>query len=477
MTNANSDLLQQGDGQTLEREVLWKVALRLLPFLFLLYLVNILDRVNVGFARLQMLNDVGLSKAVYGWGAGLFYFGYLTFEVPSNLILHRMGARRWISRIMVSWGIISAAMMLVQDKWSFYALRFLLGVAEAGFFPGIILYLSYWFRARERARAVAFFMTASPLAGVLGNTVSGWIMEYMSGQSGLAGWQWLFLLEGLPAVILGIVVWFYLTDRPKEAGWLAPQERDWLAGRILSEEQQRHHQHGLHRPQALAAPRVWLLIAIYFTVAVGSNAYGFYLPKIVDEQFTDRSKFAQYCVIPTGSFDDPILLSQRVTGLVESSGQTGQGKFMIGLLAALPNLAAVIGMVLIGIHSDRTGERRLHVALSAFLAAVGWGVTASARSPWLVLLGLALAQIGMMSMLPTFWALPTSFLSGTAAAGGIALINSVANIGGAVGPIVLGEFEQATGGLTGGMIAIALTLFGGGLLTLCVRHDPKLERV
>jgi ACS family tartrate transporter-like MFS transporter len=411
-----------------------------LPFLFLLYLVNILDRVNISFAKLQMLDDLNLSEVIYAWGAGLFYVGYLTFEVPSNLILHRIGARRWISRIMISWGLVSAAMMFVQGQWGFYALRFLLGVAEAGFFPGIILYLSYWFRAHERARAVALFMTASPLAGVFGHPLSGAIMQYLKGSAGLAGWQWLFLLEGIPAVVLGVVVWCYLTDRPAVAHWLTPVERDWLSDRIGEEELLRVAHHGLSRLQTMAAPRVWLLIALYFTVAVGSNGFGFFLPTIVKSQFSE------------------------------------QKEFVIGILSAVPNLAAVVGMVVIGIHSDRTGERRRHVALSACLAAIGWTTIALAPGPWVALLGLALAQIGMMSMLPTFWALPTSFLSGAAAAGGIALINSVANIGGAVGPIVLGEFAASPSGMKGGLVVMAATLLVGSGLALCVRHDPKLEQ-
>jgi ACS family tartrate transporter-like MFS transporter len=432
-------LTKHGTGALLESAVLPKVALRLLPFLFVLYLVNILDRVNVGFASLQMQPDLRLSDGAYSLGMGIFYIGYILFEVPSNLILHQMGARRWISRIMVSWGIVSAAMMFVRGLWGFYTLRFLLGVAEAGFFPGIILYLSYWFPARERARAVALFMMASPLAGVFGNPLSGALMQYLNGTLGLPGWQWLFLIEGLPAILLGFVVWFYLTDRPEQARWLTASERVSLADQLGREEKRRQEHHGLTRLRALAEPRVWLLIAIYFTVAVGSNCFGFFGPQIVSAQFT------------------------------------GRGKFVIGLLTALPSLAAVIGMVVIGTHSDRTGERRLHVALSAFLAAAGWAITAASPAPWLALCGLGLAQIGMMSMLPTFWALPTSFLSGTAAAGGIALINSVANLGGFLGPVVMGQLKEATGRFTESLIVMVGTLLVGSLLALCVRHNPSIE--
>jgi ACS family tartrate transporter-like MFS transporter len=430
----------------LERAVLAKVSLRLLPFLFLLYVVNLLDRGNVGFARLQMLHDLGLEgdrgEEIFALGAGIFYIGYLLFEVPSNLILHRVGARAWISRIMVSWGVISAAMLFVRDPWGFYALRFLLGVAEAGFFPGIILYLSDWFPARERARAGALFMTAIPINGMLGNPLSGALLQYTSGAAGLAGWQWLFLVEGVPAVLLGVAVWYYLTDGPEQARWLEPAERAWIAARLSREAKRRDEHHGLTRLSALWNPRVWLLIALYFTVAVGSNAFGFYLPKILDDQFA------------------------------------GRGEFEIGLLAAVPNAVAAVGMVLVGTHSDRTGERRRHVAAAALVAAVGWGLTAAglAHAPWLVLLGLSLAQLGMISMLPPFWALPVSFLGGTAAAGGIALINSVANVGGFLGPNVLAWLKTPTGGFQWGMLAVAGTLLAGALLALCVRHDRTLDK-
>jgi ACS family tartrate transporter-like MFS transporter len=426
-----------------EAAVLWKVGVRLLPFLFLLYVVNILDRGNVSFAKFGMLPALGLPEEerepVFALGFGIFYIGYLLFEVPSNLILHRVGARVWIGRIMISWGAAATAMMFVRAPWSFYALRILLGVAEAGFFPGIILYLSYWFPARERARAVALFMTASPVAAVLGNPISGAVMQYLDGAGGLAGWQWLFLLEGVPAVLLGVATWFYLTDRPEQARWLTPAERDWLVARLSAEARHRAAQHGLTRLSAMAHPHVWLLIAVYFTVAVGSNAFGAYSPTLIKEQF-------------------PSL-----------------GHFELGLLTAVPNLAAVLGMLVIGANSDYTGERRLHVAGSALLAAAGWTLAATASNPWVVLEGLVLAQIGMMSMLPTFWALATSYLSGTAAAGGIALINSVANIGGFLGPNVLGRLKPVTGDFTSAIVVLALVLFAGALLALCVRHDPKAE--
>jgi D-galactonate transporter len=420
---------------TVDRVVLSKVTWRLIPFLFLLYVVNILDRVNVGFARLQMLDDLDMDERVYALGAGIFYIGYLVFEVPSNLILHRAGARRWIARIMISWGLITCAMMTVRTPWGFYLLRILLGFAEAGFFPGIILYLTYWFPTRARARTVALFMAASPITGALGGPLSGGILESLDQVAGLRGWQWLFLLEGLPAVILGVVVLYYLTDRPEQATWLTGAERDGLARALALEEKQRHEQHGLTLRLAAIDPRVWLLIALYFTIAANSNSFGFYLPKLLQDRFPHVREFH------------------------------------IGLLAAVPNLCAVVAMVLNGAHSDRTGERRWHVALPAFVGAVGWALTAADVRPF-SLVALALVHAGVMSMLATFWSLPTSFLSGRAAAGGIALINSLGNLGGFVGPNLLGQSKAITGSFTLGLALLALFLCFGGGLALCVPHHP-----
>lgn len=421
--------------------VLRKVAWRLVPFIFLLYVVNILDRVNVGFARLTMLDDLQMSEQAYALGAGLFYIGYLLFEVPSNLILCRMGARRWLARIMITWGITSCAMVLVRGPWSFYALRLLLGFAEAGFFPGIILYLTYWFPARQRARAISCFMTGSPVVGIIQGPLSGSILDYFDQTGGLAGWQWLFLLEGAPAILLGVVVLFYLTDRPADAGWLRPEERAWLSEAMASEDRERRARHGLTSFRALAEPRIWLLILVYFTVAAGTNSMGFYLPKLIDSRFE------------------------------------GLSKLEIGFLSTIPSLCAIVAMVLVGLHSDRTGERRWHVALSAFVGAAGWTFAAWAPTPALSLAGLALAHAGMMSMLAPFWSLPTAFLSGTAAAGGIALINSLGNLGGFAGPNILGQAQALTGGFAAGLLAIGGLLWLGGLLALMIRHDRAAERL
>jgi len=429
--DAASSPKAQGPAAPRLAEVLRKAAWRLVPFLCLLYLVNLLDRVNAGFARDSMEKDLKISKASFDWAYGIFYVGYLAFEVPANLLLRRIGARRWIARIMISWGLVTCATMAVTGEWSFLGVRILLGVAEAGFFPGIILYLTYWFPARERGRVVAWFMAANPITGVLGYPASGAIMHYLNGVGGLKDWQWLFLLEGIFTILIGLVVLWYLPDGPSQARWLNPEERDCLAARINQEERYRQQRHGSALLPVLVDWRVWLLICLYFTVAVGSNAYASWAPTLIAEQFP------------------------------------AMGKRGVGLLAALPPLCALAAMTLLGTHSDQTGERRGHVAFASFLAASGWALCLLAPSPWLFLTGCCLAQAGMMSVLPIFWTLPTGFLSGAAAAGGIALINSMGNVGGLVGSRILGRF---------GLGAMALTLFVGGVLALCVRHDSTLDR-
>lgn len=431
-----------------EAVVFRKVAWRLLPFLFLLYVINLIDRTNIGIARLQMV-DVQhiLDEEAYSLGAGIFYIGYLLFEVPSNMILLRIGARAWIARILVSWGLISSAMMFVDGPWSFAALRVLLGVAEAGFFPGIIFYLNDWFPARMRGRAVAQFMLGGVVASMVGNPISGFILDFMDQVGGLSGWQWVFLLEGLPAVALGFVTLAYLTDRPDQARWLSPDERTWLAQQIENERNQLPHSRSHSLGAAFLDLRVWLLIAVYFTVAMGDNSYGFYIPTFLKSQFPDWKAW------------------------------------QIGLLAAAPSVVAMAGMVLVGRNSDRTGERRWHVACSAFTAALGWLTIAVAASEflvipgvesrWLFVVGVALTLTGMKSMLPTFWTLPPTFLTGAAAAGGIALINSVANLGGMLGPRIMGEVKTATDSFTIGYLVMAATLFLGGLLVLKVPDRTK----
>jgi MFS transporter, ACS family, tartrate transporter len=424
---------------TLGRTTLAKITWRLLPFMFLLYIVAFLDRVNVGFAALQMKGDLGFSDTVYGIGAGIFFIGYFVFEIPSNLILERVGARVWIARIMLTWGVISSAMFLVSGETSFYILRFLLGVAEAGFFPGMILYLTYWFPARERARRVALFMTAIPISGVIGSPISGALLT-LDGFAGLAGWQIMFLAEGIPAILLGILVLRYLPNGPDEAGWLEPEERGWLR-RALERENRIKSEHGEYTTrQALANGKVWLLSAIYFGVVTSVYGVSLWLPLIIEDL-------------------------------------SGFGNFAVGLLSVIPYFAGAVGMVLFARHSDATGERRWHVAVAAFIATVGLVLTGATASPVVEMAALTLAALGIYSTLATFWSLPTAFLSGTAAAAGIALINSVGNLGGFVGPYVVGFLSDATGSFYAGLLLLAALILVAGLLALAVRHERSLEEV
>ncbi|MBI2993828.1 MAG: MFS transporter [Gammaproteobacteria bacterium] len=425
------------DGTALfERSTLAKVTLRLMPFLFLLYIVAWLDRVNVGFAALQMNQDLAFNATVYGFGAGVFFAGYALFEVPSNLILVRVGARRWIARIMITWGVISAAMMFVRTPTSFYVLRFLLGVAEAGFFPGIIYYLSNWFPATQRARAVSWFMVAIPLSIVIGGPLAGLLLG-MNGLLGLTGWQWLFLLEGAPAVILGIVVLFYLTENPMEARWLKPEERGWLAARIHAEQTQARERHGLGLRQALLHPTVWLLSCIMFTCQSGSYGLTLWVPQIV-------------------------------------KGLSGLSDFQVGLISAIPYIGAAIGMMLIGMSSDRSGERFLHIAVPSIVAAIGFAASAWIGSPVPGIIALTVAAVGDLGSRGPFWALPGRFLAGPASAGGIALINTIGALGGFVGPYAVGLLKHQTGSFTGGLLLLALLLLAGAIVTLRLRRAPVL---
>jgi ACS family tartrate transporter-like MFS transporter len=404
-----------------------KARRRLIPFLFLLYIVAYLDRVNVGFAALQMNEALGLSARAYASGAGIFFASYVIFEIPSNVLMARVGARLWIARIMVSWGLVSAAMMFVRGAGGFFAMRFLLGAAEAGFFPGIIFFLTRWFPARERARTVAAFMTAVLSAGILGGPISGALLT-MNGVLGLAGWQWLFLLEGLPAVSLGVIVFFVLAERPEDARWLTTGERAALTTRLMEEACQQGD-----RPGTLAATlangRIWLLAAVYFSLPVALYAVSFWLPQIL-------------------------------------KSASGSGDFTVGLLSAIPYLFGALGMVVTGRHSDRTGERRWHTAIACVVGGAAFAASAyvSALVPSLVLLSIAMT--GMASMCGPFWTLATTAVSGTGAAAGIALINSVGNIGGFVGPYILGYVRDTTGSLTGGLVGIGAILAAGGVLVL-----------
>jgi MFS transporter, ACS family, tartrate transporter len=419
-----------------ETTTLRLVGRRLIPFLFILYITSYLDRVNVGFAALEMNRDLGFGPAVYGFGAGIFFLGYALFEVPSNLILARTGARVWIARIMITWGVIAAGMMVVHGPLAFYVMRFLLGVAEAGFFPGIIYYLSLWFPAEVRARMVARFVIAIPVSAVIGGPVSGALLG-LSGKLGLTGWQWLFLLEGLPAVGLGLAVLLYLPDGPDDARWLAPSQRRWLTARLAAE---REHlsQHGHSVGKALVSPIVWQLGLLGFlSISLGQYALGLWLPQII------RS-FA------------------------------GLSNLEVGVLVALPNLAAVIGMLLVAANSDRVGERFWHVAAASVAAAAGLAAAAFAGTATATVVCLSLALVGLLSAHGPFWTLPSRFLTGAAAAGGIALINSLANLSGFVGPYVVGLLAGASGDFRTGLLVLALAPIAGMALVLRLRHAGSL---
>ncbi len=412
-----------------QRVALAKVTTRLIPLLFLCYIIAYVDRINVGFAKLHLQGVLGVDasvfSSVYGFGAGLFFIGYFIFEVPSNLILQRVGARLWIARIMIIWGVVSMAFMFIKGVTMFYVMRFLLGVAEAGFFPGIILYLTYWYPARERARTVALFAVGGVVAGVVGSPISGALLG-LNGVWGLAGWQWLFLVEGIPAVLMGLGVLFLLPDGPEPARWLTDRERAWIQA-CVSEETRltgAAHQHRLK--DAFLSRRVWLLCLIYFLFNIGAYGYEMWLPTIV-------------------------------------KGFSGKGDAVVGLITAIPYFVAAVAMLLYGRHSDRTGERRGHLVAAALASAVGFATAALFPSPWVAMAGLTLAFASLKSTLGPFWALGTSFLSGTAAAGGIALINSLGNLGGFFGPLLVGVTKDRTGSDT-----VALLLLGGALVGMAV---------
>jgi D-galactonate transporter len=416
---------------TSDEEVLYrKVSWRLLPFLMLCYLVAYLDRVNVGFAKLQMLGDLRFSETIYGLGAGMFFIGYFFFEVPSNLMLHRLGARIWIGRIMISWGLVSAAFMFVRTPAMFYSLRFLLGIAEAGFFPGIILYLTYWFPSDRRARMITVFMTGIPIAGVIGAPLSGWIMQRFAGVNGWAGWQWLFVLEAIPALILGVVVMFYLDDGIRSARWLTTQEQE-----ILERNIERDRATTFAHPSWAAVfsdGRMWWMCAIYFCCVIGQYGLTFWLPTLVQ-------------------------------------GAGVRGPLMIGVLTAVPYSAAVVAMLLSGRSADRRRERRWHYAVPSFVGAAALSMSALAGThTGLAMLALTIAAMGILSTGPLFWSLPTAFLQGAAAAAGIAAINSIGNLAGFVSPYVVGWLKDTTHSTEAGMYVVSGAIIVGALTALAV---------
>lgn len=405
-----------------------KVFWRIVPFLMLCYVIAYLDRVNVGFAKLQMSSDLGFSETVYGLGAGVFFLGYFLFEVPSNVLLHRVGARVWIARIMITWGLLSAAFMFVKTPGTFYLMRFLLGIAEAGFYPGVILYLTYWYPSHRRARIVAVFMSAIPVAGIFGNPLSGWIMDAFHGAGAMAGWQWMFVIEAVPAVLVGLLVLVYLDNGIRSAKWLSEPEKQYLEREIAADRKGTESEHSI--AAIFRDRRVWAMCLIYFCFVMGQYGLTFWMPTLV-----------------------------KATGV--------KGNFHVGLLSAIPFVCAIVAMNLLGRSADARRERRWHLVVPALLGAVGFVVAASfAENTVVSIAALSLAAAGVLSCAPLFWSLPTAFMSGAAAAVGIAAINSVGNLAGFVSPYLVGALKDATHSTQTGMYVLAAMLVVGAIAVL-----------
>ncbi|MGA9405947.1 MAG: MFS transporter [Bacteroidota bacterium] len=417
-----------------EKATYRKVTLRLIPFLILCFIIAYVDRINVGFAKLEMQKDLGMSDAVYGMAAGIFFIGYFFFEVPSNMALQRLGARRWIAPIMIIWGCISSCTMFTRSAAFFYIIRFVLGLFEAGFFPGVILYLTFWYSRRHRAKMVAAFMTAIALSGVIGGPISGWILSNMSGMYGLKGWQWLFFLQGIPSVVVGSLVYYVLDDNPTKAKWLTADERNLLVQRLAEDEEIKNAQG--HSPHTLKdvfkSPAVWLFCLVYFGIIMGTYGIGFWLPQIIQDSIT-------------------------------------KNVWKIGLISAVPWAFGAITMVWNGHHSDVTGERRWHIALAAIIGSVAFAASGiPGISGLAAVIALSFATAGVMSALSSFWALPTSILSATAAAAGIAWINSIGNLAGYVSPYIIGKIRDATHNMWHALLVLSAFCLMSALIVLCM---------
>jgi MFS family permease len=423
-----------------ERAIYRKVSRRIIPFLFICFVFAYVDRVNVGFAKLEMQQDLGLSDAVYGFGAGIFFLGYFFFEIPCNIAMQKVGAKRWLGPIMIVWGLVSAAQLFVTGETSLYIVRFILGVVESGFFPGVILYLTFWFPRQYRAKMIASFMTAIPISGLIGGPISGWILKAMASSGGLRGWQWLFLFEALPSVLAGAVTLYYLEDGPSKAKWLTPAERDYLNGRLAEEDAAKRADGSGHHTlrDAFRSPKVWVLCFMYFGMVMVNYGVSFWLPQIVKETITKDA-------------------------------------FKVGLLTAIPWSLAAITMVLVGNNSDRTGERRWHIALTSLICSVFFALSAwPGLSGEMSFVAITVATASIAASYSTFWALPTTILSGTAASAGIAWINSVGNLAGYLSPFLVGKIRDVTHSTVWALLMLSFCCLASALLTIfCFRANVK----
>jgi ACS family tartrate transporter-like MFS transporter len=422
----------------IETRTIQKVRIRIIPFVFLLYFVAYLDRINIGFAALTMNKELAVTSQQFGLLAGIFFFGYAIFEIPSNLLLDKIGARIWIARILITWGILATLTGFAHTVHQLYVVRFLLGLAEAGYLPGIVLYLTYWFRRREQAQAVALFLTGLPVTSILGAPVSGLILDHVH-WLGISSWRWLLVLEGIPAIVCGFLTYFLLPSRPAEAKFLTPEEKAWIQADLLREEQQKLDQHQYSVLQAMANGRVWCLAAIHFGMLIGLYTLSFWVPQLV----------------------------KSFSGRYSNSA--------VGFLVMIPHLVGLAGMILISRSSDRMVERRYHVAIPAIMGGLALALLGAARSPFFSFMLLSLLAVSVYSYLGPFWALPNEFLTGISAAAGIALINSVANLGGFVGPWAIGAMSSWTGSIYGGLALAGIPLLVSAILVMLLPREARVQ--